>query len=245
MAAPEGGFDHTNAAVMLAQLSALHSQSPTLQGADLTRAAVGLGPWAFWPPAVWPGLGGTQLPMFPGAAAAAAAQAVAAAAAVAAANSNALVAKDEPLTPAQLGASRATSPGDERTRGEPLLQSSDEDSQSHVLSVPQARATLHSGTQRRPQREDYASESEFLNAFHRWRQVRDRNNDAVKRSREKYKMRKKSAAEAPVATRGETADQQIESLKIKLAVLAKAHSKHQLTHAENEEVRRIMLEYAP
>eukprot|EP00048_Salpingoeca_helianthica_P024729 m.34890 g.34890 ORF g.34890 m.34890 type:complete len:126 (-) comp9558_c0_seq1:215-592(-) len=67
----------------------------------------------------------------------------------------------------------------------------------------------------------------------------------VKRSREKYKMRKKSAAEAPVATRGETADQQIESLKIKLAVLAKAHSKHQLTHAENEEVRRIMLEYAP
>ena len=55
-----------------------------------------------------------------------------------------------------------------------INRNSPKDDSAHRQSGPH-----HSGTQRRPIREDYPSEEEYNAAYSRWRQVRDRNNDAV------------------------------------------------------------------
>jgi len=41
-----------------------------------------------------------------------------------------------------------------------------------------------------PQRSDFASDEEYKEAWHKWREIRDHNNDSVKRSRQAAKQRK-------------------------------------------------------
>lgn len=91
----------------------------------------------------------------------------------------------------------------------------------------------HSGTQRRPTREEFEDEAEFCAAYQRWRQVRDRNNDAVKRSREKYKAKKKSTE--VVSSRERELEEQLESLKARLALFARALTKPGSLSAEEQE----------
>jgi hypothetical protein len=112
----------------------------------------------------------------------------------------------------------------------------------------------HSGTQRRPKRDCYRSEAEYAAAYQRWRQVRDRNNDAVrslvrpalisqvKRSREKYKAKKR--VESTDAPRELQLECELETLKAKLALMARAYCRHPLSVSENAFVRNIVSEFA-
>lgn len=97
----------------------------------------------------------------------------------------------------------------------------------------------HSGTQRRPLREEFDDDAEYCQAYHRWRQVRDRNNDAVKRSREKYKSKRKSAE--PSTTRERELEQKMGSLQCQLVLLARALTGNgTLTPLEQAEVQLVL-----
>lgn len=102
----------------------------------------------------------------------------------------------------------------------------------------------HSGTQRRPTREDYEDEAEYCAAYHRWRQVRDRNNDAVKRSREKYKAKKRSTD--AVSRREQDLRAEVSKLKAHLALFAKAlRAPAQLTLLEQASLNECVSAWLP
>lgn len=149
-----------------------------------------------------------------------------------------------------------TESNDSDTPKVPNVSSSFDDGRSRFGSQ-------QSGTQRRPNREDYTEESEYLLAYNRWRQVRDRNNDAVKRSREKYRAKKTGKPAAPVSEPPPPAperapasppppfrveiqpatDDPLDVLRAKLSILARAYCNQELTYNEREQLKAILAEY--
>lgn len=88
-------------------------------------------------------------------------------------------------------------------------------------------------------RDEYEDEAEYSAAYQRWRQVRDRNNDAVKRSREKYKSKRKS--NEPSTSRERDLEHKLGNVQGQMALLARALTAGStMTPLEQAEVQLVL-----